>query len=71
QLLNNPEAYENNELIIFNRWGDIVYEAKPYNNDWMGQNLDGTDLPEGTYYFILRLNIPTGEIIRGDVTIVK
>ena len=71
QLENNPEAYENNELIIFNRWGDIVYEAAPYNNDWKGTNTDGNELPEGTYYYILRLSIPTGEIIRGDVTIVK
>lgn len=71
QLLNNPDAFENNELIIFNRWGDIVYQAAPYNNDWTGVNENGEELPEGTYYYILRLSIPRGEIIRGDVTIVK
>jgi len=71
QLFANPEKYENSELIIFNRWGDIVFEAQPYNNDWRGQNMQGDDLPDGTYYYILRLNIGDGEIIRGDVTIIR
>jgi gliding motility-associated-like protein len=71
QLLLNPDKYQNNELIIFNRWGDIVFEASPYGNDWQGQNMDGTNLPDGTYYYILRLDIGGGEIIRGDVTILR
>ncbi|MCB0552793.1 MAG: gliding motility-associated C-terminal domain-containing protein [Phaeodactylibacter sp.] len=71
QLLLNPDKFPDNELIIFNRWGDIVYKAKPYTNDWQGVNMSGEDLPDGTYYYILRLVIGSGEIIRGDVTILK
>jgi gliding motility-associated-like protein len=71
QLFANPERYENNEFIVFNRWGDIVFEASPYNNDWGGTNMEGEALPDGTYYYILRLNIGDGEIIRGDVTIIR
>jgi gliding motility-associated-like protein len=71
QLLTNPEDFKDNELIVFNRWGDIVFEAQPYNNDWRGTNQEGEDLPDGTYYFILRLNVGDGEIIRGDVTIIR
>ena len=71
-ILNNPDAdYPDNEIIIFNRWGDIVYEAKPYNNDWNGVNMTGQELPHATYYYILRLNISEGVILRGDVTIMK
>ncbi len=68
---NSPEAFPDNELIIFNRWGDIVFQAKPYNNDWTGLSDSGDLLPEGTYYYILRLNIGEGEIIRGDITILR
>ncbi|MEN0003271.1 MAG: gliding motility-associated C-terminal domain-containing protein [Bacteroidota bacterium] len=71
QLLLNPDQFPDNEMIIFNRWGDIVFQAKPYLNDFMGISDDGNELPEGTYYYILRLNIAEGEIIRGDLTIVK
>ncbi len=70
-LLNNIEEYPDNEIVIFNRWGDEVYHAKPYNNDWAGTNQGGGDLPHATYYYILRLNIANGDILRGDVTIIK
>jgi len=66
-----PEQYKDNEMIIFNRWGDIVYRAKPYLNNWKGTNATGQDLPTGTYYYILRLDIPNGVILKGDITIVK
>ncbi|HFA51849.1 MAG TPA: T9SS type B sorting domain-containing protein [Bacteroidetes bacterium] len=70
-LLNNGEEFPNNEIIIFNRWGDIVYQARPYLNDWRGTNESGKELPPATYYYILRLDVANGEIIRGDVTILK
>ena len=71
-LLNNPPSeFPDNEIIIFNRWGDIVYQAKPYLNDWSGTNDSGKDLPQATYYYILRLDIANGDIIRGDVTLLK
>lgn len=70
-LEDNPNKYPDNELIIFNRWGDIVYKAQPYLNDWEGTNTAGQPLPHGTYYFIFRLNIYEGEIMKGDVTILK
>lgn len=70
-LENAIDLYPDNELIIFNRWNNIVYQAKPYVNNWRGTTEDGKDLPSGTYYYILRLDIPNGLIIKGDITIVK
>jgi gliding motility-associated-like protein len=68
----DPEFYPDNELIIFNRWGDIVYEAKPYLNDWDGRSATtGELLPDGTYYYILRLDISNGLIKRGDISIFR
>lgn len=65
------DFYPDNELIIFNRWGDIVYQAKPYLNNWDGTTDTGQMLPDGTYYYILRLDISNGVILRGDMTIVR
>ena len=71
QLLLRPDFYPDNELIIFNRWNDIVFKARPYLNNWEGTNQSGEPLPQGTYYYILRLNIAEGEILKGDITVVR
>lgn len=44
------ESYTQNELTIFNRWGNMVYNSAPYHNNW-----DGHGLNEGTYYYALRV----------------
>ena len=41
--------YESTELVIFNRWGRIVFQSKDYQNDW-----DGGDLPDATYFYVLK-----------------
>ncbi|MEM1321235.1 MAG: gliding motility-associated C-terminal domain-containing protein [Bacteroidota bacterium] len=71
QLETQPEQYPDAELTVFNRWGDILYYAAPYQNDWNGTSSNGKALPLGTYYFVLRLDIAKGEIYKGDVTILK
>ena len=40
--------FESHKLVIFNRWGKIVYESNDYKNDW-----DGGKLPDGTYFYVL------------------
>ncbi len=71
ELNDNPQDYLNNELIIVNRWGDVVYQAKPYRNDWNGTNIDGKELPVATYYYVLKLDIGEGEIKQGYITIIR
>ncbi len=48
-------AFPNSELIVFNRYGSEVFSAKPYTNNWNGQNNNGGDLEEGTYFYKLDL----------------
>lgn len=70
-LANNSNAFPDNELAIYNRWGDMVFRAKPYLNNWKGTNQNGSLLPAGTYYYILRLNLNNGSVYQGDITILK
>jgi len=44
------DSYDENELFIFNRWGNLVYSASPYLNDWSGD-----ELKDGIYYYILKI----------------
>ncbi len=64
-------TYEVNTLTIYNRWGNKVYEASPYNNDWDGKNMYGVsignDLPVGTYFYIIQLNGDSSNYKRGYI----
>ena len=50
--------YARGEIMVYNRWGDVVFSASPYNNDWGGTNANGDALPPGVYYFVLRISAP-------------
>jgi len=50
------DMYPHNEVIIFNRWGNEVFRMNSYKNQWNGVNQDREPLPDGTYYYILKLN---------------
>lgn len=71
----NLNLFPENEVIIMNRWGDVVYQAKPYNNDWQGQSnsgiqMLGNTLSTGTYFYIVKLG-PAYEPIKGFLELIK
>lgn len=52
--IQNLEAFGNNKVTIFNRWGDVVFEISNYNNEdrvFTGVNKNDKELPAGTYYY--------------------
>lgn len=51
------ENFEENELVIFNSRGNEVFSKNGYQNEdgWDG-TWKGKDLPDGTYFYMLRLN---------------
>lgn len=61
------DAFRNNRVQILNRWGQEVFSAAPYRNDWDGVNNDGNTLADGTYYYVLDLG--NGSIRKGFVII--
>lgn len=68
------EAYPNNEVTIFNRWGNIVFTVSPYNNEWYGQVNKGISIgkesglaPSGTYFYVLELNDGETSPIKGYI----
>ncbi len=65
----NSGLFQESTLQILNEWGDEVYFAKPYNNDWRG-TWEGKDLPDGTYFYIFQLE-PNSDIDKGYITIFR
>ncbi|MBS1542731.1 MAG: tandem-95 repeat protein [Bacteroidetes bacterium] len=55
------DYYENNEVMIFDRFNNLVFQMTGYNNEdriWRGQANKGvgiTDLPEETYFYNISL----------------
>jgi len=47
-------TYTDSELVVFNQWGDEIYSARNYSNDW-GGTFEGKALAAGTYFYILDL----------------
>jgi gliding motility-associated-like protein len=67
-IINNIDVYESCPIRIFNRNGQNVYESSQYNNDWDGY-MNGQELPEGAYYFILTCG--SSEVHTGDITLIR
>lgn len=58
------ENFPQSALLVYNRWGNKVYEDADYHNDWKGSGVS-----DGTYYYILMHN--DGTTITGFFTIIK
>lgn len=47
-------------LEVYNRWGNRIYRAADYQNDWNGRCTEGIhvgdDVPVGTYYYVIILD---------------
>jgi gliding motility-associated-like protein len=61
----NLQYFKNNKLLIYNRWGTLLYQSDDYKNNWTGK-----DNVDGTYYFIL--DVPDKKkTIRGFFTNIR
>jgi gliding motility-associated-like protein len=59
-VIRGIDNYPNNTFTVFNRWGEKVFDANHYLNNWDGKSslgfrLGGNELPIGTYFYILDL----------------
>jgi gliding motility-associated-like protein len=63
-------AAGDNKVVIYNRWGDVVFEANNYDNAitvFKGLNRNGNELPTGTYYY--RIEIAGSESMTGYISL--
>ena len=47
--------YPDNEVWIYNRSGQLIFNQTNYQNNWNGQ-FNNEDLPEGSYYYLIDFN---------------
>ncbi len=70
-VIEHAEAYPDNNVQIFDRWGNKIWSIEGYNNSdrvWEGKNKSGVEMPNGTYFYIFQ----SGEAVyKGYVEITK
>ncbi|MEN9967983.1 MAG: hypothetical protein RIR94_152, partial [Bacteroidota bacterium] len=64
--------YPQSNLVIYSRWGDKLYEADAYANEWDGTSSFGLTvgsdlLPIGNYFYILQLHNSSDEVYKGVI----
>ncbi|WP_282135605.1 MopE-related protein [Seonamhaeicola maritimus] len=66
-MIENITAYPRNNIKVFNRWGNKVYESNNYQNNWNGESKEGGSgkLPVGPYLYIIELNEPGFSPVQG------
>ena len=53
------------KIVISSRWGNPVFEANPYKNDWQA-----TNIPDGIYFYVLQ-NLSSQEQRKGWVQVIR
>lgn len=65
----------NYELLIFNRWGELIFRSAHPDFGWRGNINDDTEAPNGIYVYYLRyenINLPEGfREIRGLIHLLR
>ena len=70
-VIPDVNKFPENKLVVYNRYGNIVYEMEDYDNSWDGTYKDtGNDLPSGTYFYTLELGNDNG-VKKGTVYITR
>jgi gliding motility-associated-like protein len=65
-VIKNLEAFKNVSLIIFNRWGRLIYQSDDYQNTW-----DGGNATDGTYFYVLFIPTASVKDYKGTITIMS
>jgi len=60
---NTDDEILDSKLIIFNRWGDVIYSVENYKNDW-----NASGYPGGVYFYVLEIS---GAKIKKTLTVFK
>ncbi|MGE0637994.1 MAG: gliding motility-associated C-terminal domain-containing protein [Bacteroidia bacterium] len=59
---------------VINRWGQVVFNTEGQEVLWSGRSNAGQELPAGTYYYVLKVDLKEGEepvVQKGFITLIK
>jgi trimeric autotransporter adhesin len=66
-VIGGIENFPASTVQVFDKFGDVVFEKTGYRNDWNGTGKNGT-VPDGTYYYLVKLNAAKAYTGKGTFT---
>lgn len=63
-VFDNLDQFPNSRILIYNRWGNLIYENANYLNNW-----NAMDVNDGVYYFVLYVADPKNTVKAGWVAV--
>ncbi len=69
--IKNIESYPENNVLIYNRWGNQIFKKENYTNDegWNGTFNEGLS-PDGVYFYVVKVKISEVEqVFSGPITL--
>lgn len=66
-IIDDLDSHAPVSLLIFNRWGNPVYNSSNYQNDWEGTSDKGDKLTGDTYFYAIQF--ADGEVFKGFIVI--
>lgn len=73
--IGNIEEYPDNHIIIFDRWGNEVFNARGYDNDkisWRGFYPNSQKAPTGTYFYSITVKLDSKKLEqRGFIELIR
>lgn len=68
--IDNMELYPEADVQIFNKWGNLIFHHEGLYEPWDG-TMNENPVPSEVYYWIINLNHPDREVLKGNITIVR
>ena len=60
-----------NDVELYDRWGNIVFQSINYDGSWTGLKKN-KQVPDGGYFYIIKVVLPTGKrTFKGSLTIIR
>ncbi|CAG5080813.1 HYR domain-containing protein [Parvicella tangerina] len=67
--MSKPSLISGCNVTIYDRWGKLVWKSNAYNNQWDGKNSNGTEMPDGTYFY--KISCDTQDDINGSILLMR
>jgi len=70
--IDNIHYYPENLILVYNRWGQKVYEHQGIYEPWDGKDLLGVPAPDGVYYYVIYQDKENKKsIVKGTVSVLR